>query len=214
MLNFFMMRSRGALNHNYHQLRHRFSTGDPLTPKESVERVLGVHKDHKSKLLYPFKDQGFTNGIIDTVGVHGCFFFDFQGSTEQKMLRTTELRAPQKNLHWCLKPNTTYSSFFHAAFSTTTTRACQFFASMVLNLHQHVGILFHASPSFFSALCQLGQHQRKGKKLLNQNCLLTYSRLRTCILFNAFVVFARKEKCNIQKQKNVIQITHKRWLEK
>ncbi len=36
-------------------LDHRFLNGVPCAPKGSVERVLGVRKDHKSKLLYPFK---------------------------------------------------------------------------------------------------------------------------------------------------------------
>ncbi len=36
-----------------YDLNHRFFTGGPWTPKESVEKVLRIHEDHKIKVLYP-----------------------------------------------------------------------------------------------------------------------------------------------------------------
>ncbi len=66
-------------------LEHRFLTGGPWTPKGSVERVYGVHKDHKTKVLYLFKPllYGPPMAFIDSLGVHGNFL-SFRGPRSKK----------------------------------------------------------------------------------------------------------------------------------
>jgi hypothetical protein len=57
-------------------LKHRYLNGGPRAQKGPAVRANGVHKDHKSKVLYHFKplSHEFRGPPIDTLRVRGLFF--------------------------------------------------------------------------------------------------------------------------------------------
>ncbi len=88
-------------------LEHRFLTGGPWSPKGSVKRALGVHKDHKSKVLYPYKPllvkfRGPPLAFIHTLG--GPWkFFRVLGVHGAKMVKNHCSRAGCRDTFVCRK---------------------------------------------------------------------------------------------------------------